>query len=480
MNPPAQAQWKIALSGVKDLRFDPYIDWAEATQYRDLASVAKGRLPIAIELRAEGLTAQQLAQRIEGNRWHDWIWMAAFYLDASDALASTRFCTAHVTREFFTRISTDLAGEIERFTLAMPFHDRNDSEKNGLRADNAPLQKAQYREDLGNVIVGVCEEGITPTHRRFFDDASGMSTRFQSFWNQDDRDNTASGLGYGSECMKSTIDSTLQNKHRAKGNAEEGVYRLADHADVTRLHHDTHYEPHETPLPLIGVRFQTHGRSKRDAGLWLDVQALEAVRYIIHRAQEVGGASCHALINLSYVTIAGPRDGSSLIESALDELMDTGTCSIVIPPDNSNLSRCHGVVTIAREAVLRWRLPHACATPSFVEIWFAANAPTPDIDVQIVTPDGDRSDWIESGDTAAYAIDDDTLCTVVHRGRGARGDGHMILVALAPSVARDETRRAARAGNWYIRLRNNSNAKVSAVYYSARQANVCRVSQPRA
>jgi hypothetical protein len=480
MNPPARPRWKITLASGAHARPDPYIDWAEATQYRDLARLAKGRIPVAIELKMHGLTAQQLARRIDASGWREWIWMAAFYRDASPMLASTRFCTAHVTREFFTRIDTDLAGHVERFTLAMPFRDH----EYVLRPDSAPLQTTPQRKEIGNVIVGVCEEGMTPTHRRFFDDASGTRTRFQAFWNQDDADNTASGLGYGSEWLKPIIDSTLQTRHRAKGGEEEGVYRLADHADVARVHHEgegvASFEPHETPLPLIGVRFQTHGRSKRDAGLWLDVQALDAVRYIIHRAQEVGGAACHALINLGYVTIAGPSDGSSLIESALDELMDTGACSIVIPPDNSNLSRCHGVVTIVHEAALRWRLPHHCATPSFVEIWFAANASAPDIDVQIVTPDGDRSEWIERGETGAYTLDDETLCSVVHRGHGARGDGHMILVALAPSVARDSTRRAAQTGHWIIRLRNNACEPVSAVFYSARHASVCRVSQPRA
>lgn len=238
MSPSAQAHWTVTPPSIACMRDDPYIDWAEATQYRDLASVTKGRIPVAIELKANGLSAQALARRIDANSWHEWIWMPAFYRDASDVLASTRFCTAHVTREFFTRIGMNLASDVERFTLAMPFVGGNKIERNALRTDHSPLQTAQHRRRSGNVIVGVCEEGITSTHRRFFDDASGTSTRFQSFWNQDDRYNTASGLGYGSEYIKPTIDSMLQNRHCTKGGEEEGVYRLADHADVTRSHHE--------------------------------------------------------------------------------------------------------------------------------------------------------------------------------------------------------------------------------------------------
>jgi len=49
----------------------------------------------------------------------------------------------------------------------------------------------------------------------------------------------------------------------------------------------------------------------------------------------------------------------------------------------------------------------------------------------------------------------------VHLGRGARGEGHMILVALAPTAARSGMRRA-EAGEWLIRLRNNAPATVTA------------------
>jgi hypothetical protein len=474
MSPPADARhaasWTITPSPVmaEVSRIDPYIVWAHITRYRQIC--ASKRLPIAIEMKAGGPTAQQFARAIVRNGWHDWIWMSALYRDAPDSLANTRFCTAQVTRDFLTHLDQELDGLIERFTLAMPIDRRNSDIliDHTLRTTIEPLRHAPEHGDIGKVIVGVCDDDIAYMHRRFFENTAGKSTRFQSVWKQDDSSNDAQGLGYGRELLKSQIDSLLQNEPHAE---KTNVHRIADHQAKKRAHDD--HEPHESPLPLIGVQFGTPGRAHRDAaGFWLDVQAIDGIRYIVQRAQDTAGAGCHALINLSYGAIAGPRDGTSLIESALDEMMDTGTCSIVIPGGNSNPSRCHGFVTIAAEATLRWRAPHVGRAPNFIEIWLPANVHDPLVDVCIAPPAGPASEWIALGEVATYACDEDALCTVVHQGRGARGDGHMILVAMAAGIASTE--------DWLIHLRNRADAKINAVYFSTRQASVSRSHQPRA
>jgi hypothetical protein len=122
---------------------------------------------------------------------------------------------------------------------------------------------------------------------------------------------------------------------------------------------------------------------------------------------------------------------------------------------------------------LRWRATHDMATPGFIEIWFPPNASEPRVDVCIVPPMGSSSAWITRGDIATYSHDGDAICTVVHLGRGARGDGHMALIALAPGASSKE--------DWLIRLRNRAPSKINAVYYSTRRAGVCRVQpHPRA
>ncbi len=180
------------------------------------------------------------------------------------------------------------------------------------------------------------------------------------------------------------------------------------------------------------------------------------------------GAASHVLINLSCAHIAGPRDGSSLIESALDELMDTGACSILIPVGSMHRSRCHGTLSVDDEAALRCRVVRDFGSPGVVEIWFASNVHDPLVDVSITPPLGAPSEWIGVGNLASYARDGDALCTVVHDGRGARGDGHMILIAFTSP------------GDWLVRLRNRENAHINAMYACARHTNISRVTQPRA
>ncbi len=264
----------------------------------------------------------------------------------------------------------------------------------------------------------------------------------------------------------------MRERHRlARAAGEANVYRIADRR--TRAHDD--HTSHELPLPLIGVQFGSAGRAAHDhAGLGRDVQVLDGVRYIVTRAQDTMGAASHALINLSCAHIAGLRDGSSLIESALDELMDTGACSIVIPVGNGHRSRCHGTLSVDDEAALRCRVVRDFASPDVMEIWFASNMRDPLVDVSITPLLGACSEWIGVGNVASYTRNDDgdgdgdTLCMIVHGGRGARGDGHMILIAFTSP------------GDWLVRLRNRANTQVHAMYSCVRHTNVSRVTQPRA
>ncbi|WP_321793683.1 hypothetical protein [Caballeronia sp. J97] len=457
-------------------RIDPYIVWANATRYRDLGGMPRGRMPIAIEMKQGGDTAQQFAQTIEQNGWQPWIWMSALYRDPPAALAATRFCTAHVTREFYTHLNTHLAGRFERFTEALAIPSHVDARAQRVPADHAPM-----REGLGNAIVGVCDEDVAFTHPRFSEDAAGTRTRFQCFWNQNDAADSAAGLGYGSELLKHQMDALLDDARlhaeaahaaggaRIYGFAHDGpaaaelagrypsrVLRSADSAQSG--------DDRDAPLPMIGVQLKRRLRTMRDAfGPCPDAEVLDAVRYVVQRAQDIGGAGCHALVSLNAGNVAWQQDGSSLIESALDELMDTGACSVVLPSGNMDLSRCRGALTIAGrdQADLRWPVRAHAPSPSLAEIWFSSDGDAPRVDVQIVPPDGIASAWLALGDIGKYTRGGEAICTVVHLGRGARGDGHMILVALAPTGARSSTRRAA-AGEWLIRLRNSGSATVTA------------------
>ena len=467
----------IAPALVSDTRIDPYLVWADATHYRDLGGEPHGRIPVAIEL-PRGNTARQFAQEIERNGWQEWIWMSALYRDPPPVLEASRFCTAHVTREFFMRLNTDLAGRFERFTQALSIVAQGKTQRHALRVDREPLAPALPHTDVGGVIVGVCDEDLAFSHPRFAQEGSVARTRFQSFWNQNDASGAAAGLGYGSELLKHQMDALLADAtHAAEAAQAAGgarVHGFAHHgAAAAELagrypaawRRGVSVQPatdHDAPLPMIGVQLKQCCRPGRDAfGPCRETEILDAVRYIVRRAWDIGGDACHALVSVNAGNAAWRQDGSSLIEGALDELMDTGACSVVLPSGNDDVSGCSAALSIADRAELPWPVPAHSTTPSFAEIWLSGDGDAPSVDVQIVPPGGVESAWLTLGEIGIYTRGGDAICTVVHLGRGARGEGHMILVALAPTAARNAMRRAP-AGQWLIRLRNNAHSDVSA------------------
>lgn len=93
--------------------------------------------------------------------------------------------------------------------------------------------------------------------------------------------------------------------------------------------------------PLVVVQLPRE-QTTISAGRWLAVNALDALHFVMGRARQwADGAAAPALVvNLSYGAIAGPHDGTSLLESALDELCAGYTnMAVVLAAGNT-----HGMV----------------------------------------------------------------------------------------------------------------------------------------
>ncbi|GJH22802.1 hypothetical protein CBA19CS22_39690 [Caballeronia novacaledonica] len=488
--PPAHAAAVLALP-----RLDPYLVWAVATHFDELGGMPAGFVPIAIEAKRNVARAWDLANIASGK---DWFWMSELYRYPPAGLEATRFCTAFVTLAFLDHLDVELNGMIERFTLATPVLAgeplRGDAVNTSDQRQRAP---ASQNTAFGKAVVGVCDDGIAFAHQHFYADAGGAASRVRCFWNQDDPDNSAAGLGYGREMLETEMRKLMTNAGLGGAIDEDAVYLAAGNTSVARrwahgtatldLAAGAHPLRPPPPLPdgiavpepiaaLVAVQFRQPGRTVRDtSGLWLDAQALDAFRYIITRAQDIAGADCRAFINMSYGYFAGPHDGSSILEEAMDELADTNTCSIVLPAGNSNLDRCHGTLTMdaGKTKTLRWRVMPECLTPSFVEIWLPGDADPATISVNVVPPGAANVDpeAVSTGGAASGVIafrhvgtwtqQGRCLCTVVHRGVGARGAAPMILIALAPTMTRDPKRQPAPHGDWMIQLTNTGANQVT-------------------
>lgn len=466
-------------------RPDSYLVWADATGFDDLGGKPTSWVRVMIELCDRSpdnteLTAQLFAESIETKHrdWEAWIRLSSLYRYPPPGLEHTRFLTAIVTRRFFAELQGVLKGFVKRFELGLPVV------PDDVRVPAAPVGPAfgpQAESDEANgpargdgeapggspVIVGVIDDGLAFAHERFRE-SGGRGTRIERFWNQEDPPGTAPKPHYGREFAKRDIDDLMKRCRRGERVDEDAVYRMADYAGVRqRWAHGTQVmdlacgadvgEQGDAPR-IICVQFRVPGRTIRDtSGLWFGVYALDALRYILHRAREFAHGRCPVVVNLSYGYIAGPHDGSSMIETAIDELiLSNPDLCVVIPAGNSNLARCHALFSLASDEShsVSWRVLPDGATPSFLEIWLPTLGVPPDVELTVKTPWGSESPPICRNHVYTWRPGRHVLCTVVYLNRVANGNPSMILVALAPTTTRNPRRDAAAAGMWTISLTN--------------------------
>jgi hypothetical protein len=468
--------WKgdrAALNPAGERRVDAYFAWAEVTKYADLGGIPKKWFPVVIEVPEKGATARAFCAMVERRKWDRFIKVPAMYAKPTTSLKKARFLTAIVTREFLSALEDEdgeLAAAIERFELGLPVITADD-----VRTRPPEPPKPVHRPQAGEpqqakAIVGIIDDGIAFAHERFRE--PGKGTRFDYFWNQDGA--LGSGPGYGHEIAKRQIDALLASSNIIGTVVDDDVYRRAGYANVARrLEHGTHVadfacgEDPGTVTPgaprIIAVQLKVPGRLTRGTcGLWLTVHALDALRYILDRAGDYRtpeDKQTPVVVNLSFGYFAGPHDGTSMLEMAIDEMIDLhGRLAVVIPAGNSYLLRSHARFRLdpGGQQSLEWRLLPDDLTPSFVEIW--PNDPAASLVVDVETPNGLHSGPVRAGEVKTLVNGNAEICTIVFPKRVTNGGRTMILVAMAPTTSANPRRVTSGSGVWIIHVRNAGTA----------------------
>ncbi len=476
---------------------DPYLQWARLTQFEGHGA-AKGRgdgavLPLLIELNdkngAAALADNETARvRIPG-----------IYQSANASGLS--FCTGTVLAGAVCKLRTAKPPLLRRAQLSLPL-------AAGEIDTAAPMPIAG---DPDRLVIGIIDRGcafLNGALRRQWSGPGRSRTRIRAFWDQGHAAGgqpwlRPEGFGYGRELDATAIDMMIARVEA--GETEAAVYRtyrhLVDASGRLPPHlHGTHVADTaiglvpDRPLPgsakpqradaaasaeLIFVSVPELGKDDT-TGASTDAFVLDAIHYILHRA----GNGTRVVINVSIGAQAGPHDGSSCIERAMDELIDTRRdLAIVVAAGNGRSSgstrrngrwQANGLLmpnvadVPAREsgsvAAFVWRTLSNDVTDSFLEVWFgrhdAPDAPdTPDaateIEVQVTAPDGRKSGWIKPGYEARRISADKIVARLACHAAGtsALGNEAMAHLALAPSAG---VRRASPAGRWLIELHNRS------------------------
>ncbi len=474
---------------------DPYIDLALGTQEGGFFASQRQQVWTSILLRLN-IGADRFARGefyddpTWQSSWQSLVHVPALYRRPVAGLGTQRSCTAYVRgQEFFHLLEMfpPLQQAVAEVTLGKLFDFYAPPEEAKPRLDGEQTVPSGDPEP-GLVVIGIIDDGLAFAHEHFR--SSLCETRVEYVWLQDgDYDPKESPVPYGRELRKRDIDGLLRRYAPSGPVDEDDLYRRARVVDFSRggrkpvarrLSHGTHvmdlacgYDFRTEPRrdrPIVCV--QLPKRTVEDtSGATLDDFGLDAIRYILDRADQIArDRPCGRLpvvINLSYGNVAGPHDGTSDLELAVDDLIAARPQTrVVLPAGNSHLARLHAEVSFKERGQtvdLHWRVLPDDATPTFMEIWLPPNPPDQTrIKLRVTPPGASASPALEeqSGSGLRWRPNGDVVCETRYRyvpsPAGATGRG-MFLVALQPSTRLEPRRNPiAPSGKWTVELENVS------------------------
>ncbi len=450
--------------------YDPYLIWADLTNFAGFSGLPKDasgkeQIPVAVEL---------VRNYVPGD------FTGVFAAPA--IYRQARFCTGLVPHDKLVAFRALLrAGE--RFKLGLPAIPQVDTQPRNFAPAVRPVP----------VVIGIIDHGCAFANRAFRDPATGK-TRVKWVWDQD-RNRLDAGrnagnhwqrvreLGYGGELDAGRIDALIQSypdesrlyreisyepafRDRSHGTMVMDLacggpnplrhvagFPNADPADNSR-----NFEGPASTAPIIVVQLP-YRPAKDTSGASLCVHILDALHYIRRRA-----LNFRLVVNLSDGAMAGPHDGTSLLESALDNFLAASQrTSLVVAAGNGFELNCHARQRInanSSGAPLNWRVLPDDFTDSFLEVWLNRTAGAA-VTLSIRPPGAAAAQTVAMGEIWIGDRAGTPLCCVVAGRNSPNGPGRgSFLVALAPTRPRSRASSPAPHGVWEITVGNNTGTAI--------------------
>jgi hypothetical protein len=479
---------------------DPYLAWSVATGFAGHSAVVDGaeRIPLLVRRRS----GEELAG----------VWMAPVY-------RSAQFEHAVVWARHAKQDLEAVQASVAALELALP-----------LSGAAEPVADAPHPAGKSNLVIGVIDHGCAFLNKQFRHASDRSKTRIVAVWDQataasstarpstlppDAQWTPVADFGYGRELSGSAIDRLIGGL-RAPSD-EERTYRELDYLleeprpGARRVlldeSHGTHVldlagglARHPHPAPLAGDHAGSHPIDASEAELlFVDVPRgglrdttgasssaflIDALHYIHSRA----AAGARIVVNISLGALAGPHDGTSLIERAMDEFLRTHeNVVITVAAGNSAEESWHASGNLApgQRASLEWTLIPGDPTDNFLELWFsdAPKSPPSKVRVRLLPSAGAAPASCEIGAAQDVDIGAPPLAQLIarsaeppHRDKATGGKTNatgakrqaMVLLAVAPTApltaAANGTsgrmpkaaRPVAPAGRWQIEVHNES------------------------
>lgn len=465
---------------------DAYLPWARATGFRDAGppGVDADWHWLLLELK---VPASDFAKAVRADA-RDQLRVPAHYLRPPRGLKMSAYCTAACTSAFLDILSgaapigpwRKLLAMIARFEI-------------GFLAALPPDADAQPADvDVGDlpppdVVIGVVDDGIAFAHERFrCRRANGQpATRLLAFWDQSLEPMPDGPWVHGPVHDRARLNDAFHAAMHAGHLVEAQAYAGLGYREVRhRVTHGTHVmdlacgaDPGDDFAPPI-VAVQLPAAAIADTSCAsTTVYMLDAIRFVLATADAAvppSGRICPTVINLSIGNIAGPHDGSSIFEKALDEMVALrDDCHVVLAAGNSYLSRCHAWIAVEAgdAAELDWQIQPGDGTPSYLEMWVGdAEGGVADVSaVQLtVTPPAGQPVSVGVGQGAVLHIDGAPVAMIGWQAQVANGRRAMALIAVAPTACEAGWPQPAPCGAWHVALHNGGSAELECRAYVQR------------
>lgn len=303
-----------------------------------------------------------------------------------------RWIPSHQLKTLIGRLREDL----ERFQLDAP-RAAERSELGALKLPEVP------RKFDPMPLLGLIDDGVPFAHPNLLQLGTAGTIKRPRTWSIWDQGRTpdgvvwsGAGVPFGSRLTASKIKNLVGSNLTALD--ERQTYRRASYKTYA------YGTPHGSGVAhlLAGSDPSLPDRSRRDfdgvdacapllavqlpesairdtAGAWLGFYALSGLRDIVQRAWSIAlrrGKAPQIVINLSYGSVAGPHDGTTMFELAMDELVDLvdalrGKLAIVLAAGNAKALPVQSLRVLAQHehATVRCFVPPDNPREGYVEFW---------------------------------------------------------------------------------------------------------------
>ncbi|ERP93524.1 hypothetical protein Q669_01390 [Labrenzia sp. C1B10] len=531
-----------------DQRIDAYVDWTDLNGEKFPPGYEKYLVPVVFVVTNDSADTfrQQFLHRGTGTEgsssWQKIIFpfLSPIFL-GSDLFGDFQVFTGHVPLDTWQdlvkllRADPEIDGD-QQIIVGRPIpadaYCVASAEMRALEVAKAGTElKPQCSEELP-VVVGVIDEGLAFGNERFRN--SLTDSRVEFAWLQDGKCTPPGvpGFGYGRELTKwdrtdlPGIDTLLHRCLQGGLVDEDLFYTLTGVADfgreghkaaAWRVSHGAHVMDLAAGYDMAEAKAKRHIISVQlptsivadTSGLGLEKFMIDGVVYIFDRAQKISkryydGTSLPVVINFSSGVRAGPHDGTSYVEHALDSLISgrrkknianggaKPATQVVIPAGNSFQARSHVLFSLNKDRALAgneshavdWHVPPDDRTFSYVELWLPRDLTADEarrVTLSISAPGVEEFSPSLAADTTdpeggSIALMDEENCNslickayfqlvpVASPGTGGKSDASIkrgrFLIALAPTAFHEAEATLAPAGSWRIKVGSSGTKEI--------------------